>query len=406
MPRLYLSPPHMGPDERALLLDAFDSNWIAPLGPHVDAFEAELAAVVSGDEAVPHVGAPAIVSGADHEPHGDAERRTAHATPHVAALSSGTAALHLALRLLGVSPGDRVWVSSFTFAASANAVTYLGATPVLVDSEPRTWNIDPDLVAEELPRAAQRGELPKALIAVDLYGQCADYARLQAACAPYEVPIIEDAAEALGARYHGAPAGSFGALSAFSFNGNKIITTSGGGALCGSSQELILRARALASQAREPFPHYEHREVGYNYRLSNLLAAVGRGQLRQLSSRVAARRAHFERYVTELGELPGLSWMPEPEGYFSTRWLTCLLLEPSAARATPEALRLALEAEDIEARPLWKPMHLQPAFQGCQALGGAVSERLFATGLCLPSGSAMTSVEQDRVIDVLRRHLA
>lgn len=373
MPRLYLSPPHMGPAERELLLDAFDSNWIAPLGPHVDAFEAELA---------PHTG-----------------------MPHVAALSSGTAALHLALALLGVGRGDRVLVSSFTFAATANAVRYLGAEPVFVDSEHNTWNLDPDLVAQELADAARRGPLPKALISVDLYGQCADYDRLIAACAPYGVPIIEDAAEALGATYQGRPAGSFGVLSAFSFNGNKIITTSGGGALCSHDPELIARARFLATQARDPAPHYQHSSVGYNYRLSNLLAAVGRGQLQQLANRVSARRVVFERYRSQLAHRPGVQFMPEPEGYRSTRWLSCLTIDAQAAGCDRETLRLALEQQDIEARPLWKPMHLQPIFADCRVLGGSVCEGLFRDGLCLPSGSAMQPEDQQRVVDVLLSQL-
>ncbi|MGE0323063.1 MAG: DegT/DnrJ/EryC1/StrS family aminotransferase [Polyangiaceae bacterium] len=368
MPRLYLSPPHMGPDERQLLMEAFDSNWIAPLGPHVDAFEREL-----GQQT---------------------------ATAHVAALSSGTAALHLGLMLLDVLAGDSVLVSSFTFAATANAVRYVGAEPIFVDSERATWNIDPDLVAEELEACAKRGKLPKALLSVDLYGQCADYQRLQAVCERFEVPILEDAAEALGATYHNRPAGSFGTLSAFSFNGNKIITTSGGGALCGGDAARIQKARFLATQARDPAPHYEHSHIGYNYRLSNLLAAVGRGQLRQLGQRVAKRRSIFQRYVDGLKDLPGVGFMPEPDGWESTHWLSCVTF---ATHEDRERARLALEGVEIEARPLWKPMHLQPIFANCRAVGGSVSRALFETGLCLPSGSAMTDAAQDEVIEVVRR---
>lgn len=369
MPRLYLSPPHMGAAERDLLLDAFDSNWIAPLGPHVDAFERELSS---------HVG-----------------------MPHVAALSSGTAALHLALLLLGVERGDRVLVSTLTFSATANAIRYVGAEPVFVDCDASTWNISPGLVAEELDRAARRGLLPKAVVAVDLYGQCADYEPLSDACARHGVPLIEDAAEALGASYHGRPAGSFGAFSIFSFNGNKIITTSGGGALCTTDATLADRARFLATQARDPAPHYQHSTVGYNYRLSNLLAAVGRGQLQVLHARVAARRRIFQAYSDALSHLPGLSFMPEPDGFYSTRWLTCLTVNPEEFGASTNDLRIALDRQDIEARPVWKPMHLQPVFRDCAVLGGDVAGRLFQLGLCLPSGSAMTDADQARVIETI-----
>ncbi|MEZ4223857.1 MAG: aminotransferase class I/II-fold pyridoxal phosphate-dependent enzyme [Polyangiaceae bacterium] len=367
MARLYLSPPHMGPAERELLLEAFDSNWVAPLGPHVDAFEQEFARTVD--------------------------------MPHAVALSSGTAALHLALILLGVGAGDSVWVSSLTFAATVNAIRYVGAVPVFVDSEAATWNMDPDLVEVELRTASARGQLPKALIAVDLYGQCADYPRLEAICAEYGVPILEDAAEALGARLGERPAGTFGAMSAFSFNGNKIITTSGGGMLCTRSRAEAERARFLATQARDPAPHYEHSTLGYNYRLSNLLAAVGRGQLQVLAERVAARRQIFERYRDALGAQPGIRFMPEPDGYQSTHWLTCLTVDPTDYGVDRERIRRQLDAAEIEARPVWKPMHLQPVFRHYRMLGGSVSEGLFARGLCLPSGSAMSESDQDRVID-------
>lgn len=370
-PRIYLSPPHMSGRERELLAEAFDSNWIAPLGPHVDAFERELAAAVE--------------------------------VPHAAALSSGTAALHLALQLLGVGPGDEVLCSDLTFAASANAVTYVGATPVFVDAHPATWNLDPALLLEELTDCAARGVLPKAVITVDLYGQSADHAPILAACDAFGVPVIEDAAEALGATYKGRPVGRFGRFGVFSFNGNKILTTSGGGMLVSEDEEAIARARFLASQARESAPHYEHSTVGYNYRLSNLLAAVGRGQLQVLEDRVAARRGNFDFYHQHLGDLPGIDFMPEADYGRATRWLTCITVDPQRFGADREAIRLALEAVNIEARPVWKPMHLQPVFAGCRVRGGSVAQELFARGLCLPSGSSLTAGDLERVVEVVRR---
>jgi len=356
--------------ELELLTEAFESNWIAPLGPHVDGFEEELAARCG-------VG-------------------------HAAALSSGTAALHLALLLAGVGPGDEVWVSDLTFAASANAVVYVGATPVFVDADRDSWTLDPALLAEGLADAARRDRLPKALIPVDLYGQCCDYRPIEAACAEHGVTLIEDSAEALGATYDGRPAGSFGRFGVMSFNGNKILTTSGGGALLGDDAEEIARARKLASQAREPAPHYEHHEVGYNYRLSNLLAAVGRGQLEVLDERVAARRGNCARYQELLDDLPGIDFMPEASYGRSNRWLTVVTIDPAAFGADREAVRLALEAENVEARPVWKPMHLQPVFAGCRVLGGRVGEELFERGLCLPSGSAMTDADLERVAELVR----
>lgn len=368
--RIYLSPPHMGPDERALLLEAFDSNWIAPLGPHVDAFEREMCDKLG------------IV--------------------HAAALSSGTAALHLALLMLGVEPGDEVITSTLTFSATANATTYLGATPVFIDSCPDTWNMDPDLLAEELEACARRGKLPAAVIPVDLYGQCADYEPIRAACGRHGVPIVEDAAEALGASYGGRSAGSFGDMGVLSFNGNKIITTSGGGMLLSNNEAWITRARYLATQARDPAPHYQHSAVGYNYRLSNLLAAVGRGQLRALDQRVAARRATNAYYREALADLPGIDFMPEAPYGRSTCWLTCILVDEQAFGASPEQIRLHLEAHDIEARPVWKPMHLQPVFAGCRVRGGEVAARLFEHGLCLPSGSSLTAQERQLVAELVR----
>jgi len=370
MDRIYLSPPHMSPYERELLLEAFDSNWIAPLGPHVDAFEKEFAAKVG----------------------------VAHAT----AVSSGTAALHLALVLLGVGPGDEVITSSFTFSATANAITYVGATPVFIDSNCETWNMDPQLLADELAACTHRGKLPKAIIVVDLYGQCADYAPIREICANYNVPIIEDAAEALGATYDGRAAGTFGTIGCFSFNGNKIITTSGGGMIVSERQDLIERARFFSTQARDPAPHYEHSQIGYNYRMSNLLAAVGRGQLRVLDDRVKRRRENFKFYREALGDLPGITFMPEHARGYSTRWLTCLTVDPEQFGATREDIRVTLEAENVESRPTWKPMHLQPVFSGCRVRGGVVSEHIFQHGLCLPSGSNLSDQDRCRVVDLVR----
>lgn len=363
----------MGTDERSLLLEAFDSNWIAPLGPHVDAFEREFCAITE--------------------------------TQHAAALSSGTAALHLALIILGVKPNDLVLVSDLTFAATANAIRYVGAQPVFIDAEPETWTLSPALVRESLKQLAGRGQLPAALVTVDLYGQCADYDSLRAACAEYGVPILQDAAEALGATYRGLPAGSQGDLAAFSFNGNKILTTSGGGMLVSSRREWIERARHLSTQARMPAAHYEHEEVGYNYRLSNLLAAVGRGQLRSLPNRVERRREHFAAYQRGLGDLPGWQLMPEATCGRSNRWLTCATLDPTLG-PDREHIRVALEEANIEARPVWKPMHLQPAFKGCLTFGGSCSERLFRDGLCLPSGSSLTDEDRDLVVATIRQRAA
>jgi dTDP-4-amino-4,6-dideoxygalactose transaminase len=372
--RIYLSPPHLGDDELALVTEAFRTNWIAPLGPHVDAFERELATYVD--------------------------------TPHAVALSSGTAALHLALLALGIGHGDTVWISTLTFAASAFPVEYVGATPVFVDSERSTWNMDPVLLADALDDAAMRETLPRAVIVVHLYGQCADLDPIVEACARHGVLLIEDAAEALGARYKGRAAGTFGDVGFYSFNGNKIITTSGGGMLVTRHDDVAARVRQLATQAREPVPHYEHTRIGYNYRLSNVLAGIGRGQLRVLEDRVTARRAVFDRYVAELGDLPGVSFMPEQtfgsRESRANRWLTVMTIDRHDFGAEAETVRVALEALNIEARPVWKPMHLQPVFRRCDALGGSVAEDMFAHGLCLPSGSSLTPAQQDRVITAVR----
>ncbi|WP_433795046.1 DegT/DnrJ/EryC1/StrS family aminotransferase [Actinoplanes sp. CA-252034] len=362
--RIYLSPPDVTDLERKLLLDAFDSNWVAPVGPDLDAFEEQVADRVG--------------------------------VRHAVALSSGTAALHLALIAAGVRRGDTVLVPSFTFAATANAVVYLGARPVFVDSTPDSWNVDPALVAEELRARAERGNLPRAVIAVDMYGQCADYDPLLEACDRYGVPLIEDAAEALGATYRGRAAGSFGLAGVLSFNGNKIITTGGGGMLVTDDGRVAKQARHLATQAREPVAHYEHRAVGYNYRLSNLLAAVGRGQVQRLDQMIAARKATFAFYRDRL---PGLTFMPIAGYGEPNYWLTCVLTEDEAHR---DRLLAALDSRDIEARPAWKPMHLQPVFQDCVTRGGGVCADLFRRGVCLPSGSALTDHDRGRVVDAVR----
>jgi len=369
-PRVYLSPPHMSGQEQGLVAEAFTSNWIAPLGPHVDAFEREFAERVGAKHAV--------------------------------TLSSGTAALHLALILCGVGPDDEVIVSTLTFSASVNPIRYLGATPVLVDSERTSWNMDMHLLEEALASRAAAGRLPKAVILVHLYGQSADLDVAVDICERYGVPLIEDAAEALGAGYRDRHPGTSGRAGIFSFNGNKIITTSGGGMLVSDDEGFVTHVRKLATQAREPAAHYEHTEVGYNYRLSNVLAAIGRGQLRVLEDRVQARRRNFEMYREHLADLPGLLFQPEASWGRHTRWLTCVLIDPTLFGTDREAIRLALEAENIEARPLWKPMHQQPVFHGAPQVGGAVADALFESGLCLPSGSSLTAADLARVVGVVR----
>ena len=371
--RILLSPPTVGELEKEFLLRAFESGWVAPLGPDVDAFEAELSAVTGA--------------------------------PHVIALSSGTAALHLALLLLGAGPGKHVLLQSLTFAATANAVHYTGARPVFVDSDPHTWTIDVGLVQDHLREAAARGALPAAVVAVDIYGQCADYDALLEVCAPYAVPVLADAAEALGASYKGRPAGSLTSLGVLSFNGNKIITTSGGGALTTSDADYAARAKYLATQAKVSAAHYEHREIGYNYRLSNLLAALGRAQLQRLDDFVARRRAVRERYREALGGCAGVALMPESLYGDSNAWLTVITVDPAVSGSTPESLRLALEGEGVESRPVWKPMHLQPMHEGCSVLGGAVAEGIFRSGLCLPSSPMLSAGQQERVLDGLLRAL-
>jgi len=366
MSRIFLSPPDVGAAERELLLEAFDSNWIAPLGPHVDAFEREFAAAIG--------------------------------VPHAVALSSGTAALHLSLLSLDIKPGDEVIVSTLTFAATANAVTYVGAVPVFIDASPETWTMDPDLLGEVLARRAARGRLPAAVIAVDLYGQCCDYARIAAACERYDVPLVEDAAEALGGTFGDRAAGAFGHCAAFSFNGNKIITTSGGGMFVSQSRAAADCVRHLASQARDAAPHYQHSRIGFNYRMSNLLAAIGRAQLRNLDAKITRRRAIRARYATELERFGGIRVFADAAYGRSNGWLTCALVDDEMFGATNDAIRTHLESLDIESRPIWKPMHLQPVFRGSHVYGGSVAARLFETGLCLPSGSGMSPADQARVI--------
>lgn len=369
-PRVFLSSPHMSGREEALVADAFASNWIAPLGPHVDSFQHEFARATGAS--------------------------------HALALSSGTAALHLALLLAGVGPGDEVVVSSLTFSASVNPIRYLGATPVFVDSEGDSWNMDPSLLEEALEQRSRAGRPPKAVVPVHLYGQSADMDPILAACRRRDVAVIEDAAEALGATYKGRAPGTMGRSGIFSFNGNKIITTSGGGMLVSEDKGLIEHALKLATQARDPAPHYQHSEIGYNYRMSNVLAAIGRGQLQVLEDRVQSRRRNCAFYQEALSEVPGIAFQPEAAWGRHTRWLTAITVDPAEFGATREALRLALEAENIEARPVWKPMHLQPVFGDSPVVGGSVSERLFDLGLCLPSGSNLTEGDLTRVTEVIR----
>lgn len=367
--RIYLSTPHMSGLEQRYVAEAFETNWIAPLGANVDAFEHEFCELVGSS--------------------------------HALALSSGTAALHLSLIASGVGPGDEVLVSTLTFVASVNPIIYVGARPVFVDSDRKSWNMDPHLLCEEIERRARENRLPKAVMLVHLYGQSADIDPIAAVCEKYGVALIEDAAEALGADYKGRSPGTFGQSGIFSFNGNKIITTSGGGMLVSEDAALIAHARKLATQARDAAAHYQHSEIGFNYRLSNVCAGIGRGQLQVLEDRVNARRRNFHFYEETLGKLPGIEFMPEADFGRHTRWLTCLTIRPEEFGADREEIRLALEAENIEARPVWKPMHMQPIFAGCETIGGAVSEELFEYGLCLPSGSNLRTDELERVAELV-----
>jgi dTDP-4-amino-4,6-dideoxygalactose transaminase len=367
MSRIFLSPPAVGSLERDYVMAAIDSNWVAPIGPDLDAFEASLAVAGGRTRAV--------------------------------GLSTGTAGLHLCLHALGIGSSDRVALSTFTFAATANAVAYTGAQPVFIDSEASSWNLDPALLEAAFIAARREGRPIRAVVAVDLYGQCCDYDPIIEICNRYDAVLISDAAESLGARYRGRRAGSVGHAAVFSFNGNKIITTSGGGVVVTDDDGFANRIRFLATQAREPAPHYEHNEIGFNYRLSNILAAFGRGQLATLSDRIAAKKALNVRYREQLAHLP-ITFAPVPEWSEPNYWLTCIVIDPTSS-VDREQIRLSLEAEAIESRPLWKPMHLQPVFKGCDAHLSGVSDGLFDTGLCLPSGSALTLDEHDRVIKTI-----
>lgn len=366
--RIYLSRPHMSGHEERRVAEAFASNFVAPLGPQLDAFEASVRDYLEADV-------------------------------HCVGLSSGSAALHLALRITGVGPGDEVWISSMTFAGGIFPVNYLSATPRFFDLSPESWTVDTTLLAEELAKAAAKNRLPKAIVPTDLYGQSADLDPLEALAAQYGVRLIVDSAESLGASYkNGRKAGTGGDAAILSFNGNKIITTSGGGMMVTKHKDWADEARFLATQARDPAPHYEHSTYGYNYRLSNICAAIGLGQIEVLDSRVARRREIFARYRSALAR-PGIAFMPEPEGLQSTRWLTALTIDPTETCVTREDIRLMLLEHQIESRPLWKPMHVQPLYAGAPYHGAGVDERLFANGLCLPSGSDMTDEQQDEVIE-------
>lgn len=369
--KIYLSSPHMGGEELNNIKEAFDTNWIAPLGPHVNEFEKEMAEYLG--------------------------------VSHAAALSAGTAAIHLALILLGIKAGDEVICQSFTFSASANPIAYQQATPVFVDSETESWNMDPELLENAIKDRIAKGKKPKAVIVVHLYGQPAKLDEILAVCRRYEIPLIEDAAEALGSIYQDKKAGSFGDFGILSFNGNKIITTSGGGMLVSNNRQHIEKARFLATQARDNAPHYQHSHIGYNYRMSNVLAGIGRGQLKVLEKRVEQRRAIFNRYFKEFGTLSGIQFQPELKGSRSNRWLSALTIDPQAAGTNREELRLALEEDNIESRPLWKPMHMQPVFKDAPAYINGVSEELFETGLCLPSSSNMTEDDLQRIMKILKR---
>ncbi|RLQ96278.1 aminotransferase class I/II-fold pyridoxal phosphate-dependent enzyme [Falsibacillus albus] len=374
--RIYLSPPHMSGNEMKYIQDAFQSNWIAPSGSNVESFEREVADYIGVKDAV--------------------------------AVTSGTAAIHLALSLLGVQKGDYVFCSSLTFVASANPVVYLGAEPVFIDSEPDTWNMSPLALAAALREAAIKGKLPKAVVIVNLYGQSAKMDELIPLCEQYDIPVVEDSAESLGSFFKGKASGTFGKFGVYSFNGNKIITTSGGGMIVSDDQKLLEKARFLASQAKDPAPHYQHSQLGYNYRLSNILAGIGRAQLQVLESRVAARRGIFGKYYQTLGYLPGIKFMPELKNSVSNRWLTTFTTNETQSGINAQTILHSLASENIEARPVWKPLHLQPLFDGVKFYpheeGVDVSKWLFKNGICLPSGTNMTDEEQVRIIECVQNH--
>lgn len=369
--RIFLSPPHMSDFEQQYLAEAFESNYIAPLGPQVDAFEREFAAKVG--------------------------------IHHTLALSSGTAAMHLALHILGIGPGDEVIAATLTFIGSVSPITYLGAIPVFMDADYDSWTMDPNLLADEIRRRAKKGKLPKAVIPTELYGQCSDLDKILEICNPYEIPVIVDAAEALGATYKGRSAGAGAKVTIYSFNGNKIITTSGGGMLVSYDKKAVELASFLSNQARDEAAHYEHSQIGYNYRMSNVLAAIGRGQLKVLDERVAQKRQIYMKYLDLLGKIDGIEFMPEAPYGKPNRWLTVIQISSEKFGADRETVRLALEDENIEARPVWKPMHLQPVFAGAKCIGGDVAEKLFRRGLCLPSGTTLTNDDIDRIVTVILR---
>ncbi len=372
--RIYLSPPHMSGHEIKYIQEAFDQNWIAPLGPNVDAFEKSLAEYCQVE--------------------------------HAAALCSGTAAIHLALIILGVGSGDEVIASTFTFSATINPIVYQGATPVLVDSEPGTWNMSPELLHNAIKDCLRKGKKPKAIIPVHLYGMPANMEEIMKIANTHEIPVIEDAAEALGSRFMNKPVGSFGKMAVLSFNGNKIITTSGGGALLSNDEEMIIKARFLATQARDNAPHYQHSQLGYNYRMSNVLAGIGRGQMETIEKSILLRRETFTFYKKELENKKGISLLEEPDYRFqSNRWLTTILIEPAIAGTNREKIQMAMEKDNIETRPLWKPMHLQPIFSNCPVYLNGCSEDLFNHGLCLPSGNGLTVDDRQRIINSLVKSL-
>ena len=370
-PKIWLSSPHMGGKEQEFVKEAFDTNWVAPLGPNVDGLEQDLVAYTN--------------------------------SKHAAALSSGTSAIHLSLIMLGVGPGDFVLCQSFTFSASANPIVYQGAIPVFIDSEKDTWNMSPVYLEQAILELIAKGQKPKAMIPVHLYGLPAKMEEIMSIASKYEIPVIEDAAEALGSSIDGKACGTFGQLGVLSFNGNKIITTSGGGALISESEEHINKARFLATQARDSAPHYQHSHIGYNYRMSNICAGIGRGQMLVLNDRVNQRRSNFEFYKNSFANVEGISFVNELPGSYANRWLTCILVDPlKTGGKTREDIRIDLEKENIECRPLWKPMHLQPIFEKYPFYGDGTSEKLFEQGLCLPSGSNLTQDDLNRVMEAIR----
>ena len=370
--KIWLSSPHMGANEQLYVKEAFDSNWVAPLGPNVTQFEVALQ---------------------DYLQNG----------VFVAALSSGTGAIHLGLKILGVSQGDEVLCQSFTFSASANPITYLGAKPVFIDSEPETWNMSPELLEKAILNRMAMGIKPKAIIAVHLYGMPYKVDEINAVAERYQIPVLEDSAESLGSTYKGMKCGTLGDIAILSFNGNKIITTSGGGALVTNDKSVKEKAIFMSTQARDNAPHYEHTHIGYNYRLSNVLAGIGRGQMEVLEDRVQSRRSNYEYYKKELQGIKELSFLEEPKGHFTNRWLTCILTPSFEVR---EKIRLALQEEDIESRPLWKPMHLQPVFKDCVHFSDGTSEDLFNRGLCLPSGSNLSAADLERVVSATLKSMS